>query len=66
MKIERKANHERCWTQGNKLRVAREVWGWERDNWMMGIKADTRSHEPWVLFAADESLNSTSETNLKN
>ena len=29
----------------------------------MGIKEGTEYNEHWVLYAADESLNSTSETN---
>ena len=34
-------------------------WG----NWGMGIKEGTWCNEHWVLYATDESLNSTSETN---
>ena len=33
-----------------------------KGNWVMGIKEGTRD-ECWVLYATDESLNSTSETN---
>ena len=36
-----------------------EGWG----NWVMGIKEGIGCHEHWVLYATDESLNSTSETN---
>ena len=31
--------------------------GW--DNWVMDIKEGTWSNENWVLYATDESLNST-------
>ena len=63
MKTERETNHKRLLTLGNKLRVAgREVgsgWG----NWVMGIKESTGWNEHWVLYATDESLNSTPKTN---
>jgi len=38
-----------------------EVGGW--GNWVMGIKEGTWCDEHWVLYATDESLNSTPETN---
>ena len=48
-------------TQGNKLRGAgEEVGGW--DNWVMGLKESMWCNEHWVLYAIDESLNSTFET----
>ena len=37
------------------------AWG----NWVMGIKEGTCWNEQWELYAAGESLNSTSETNNK-
>ena len=36
-------------------------WGWAR--WIMGIKEGT-CDEHWVFCVSDESLNSTSETNI--
>ena len=49
----------------NILSVAGRGWveGW--GNWVRGIKEGTRSNEHWVLYATDESLNSTSETKKK-
>ena len=35
--------------------------GWAK--WVMGIKEGTCLDEHWVLYARDESLNSTPETN---
>ena len=35
---------------------------WAR--WVMGIKEGTCYNEHWVLYVSDESLNSTSETNI--
>ena len=34
-------------------------WG----NWLMGINEGTQWDEHWVLYATDELLNPTSETN---
>ena len=45
----------------NKLRVAGgEVWVCAK--WVIGTK-NSSYDEHWVLYASDESLNSTSETN---
>ena len=38
-----------------------EVFGGQ-GNWVMGIKKGTQGNEDWVLYATDESLNSSSET----
>ena len=63
IKDKMEANHKRLLTIGNKLRVAggnvRGGWG----NWVMGIKESAWCNEHWVLYATDESLNSTCETN---
>lgn len=37
-KSERKTNHKRRLTLGNKLRVAGGIWVGEWGNWVMGIK----------------------------
>ena len=61
-KSERETNHKRLLIIRNKLRVAGEEWlGW--GNWVMGIKEGVWCYEHWVLYATDELLNSTSETN---
>ena len=61
-KSERETNHERLWTLGSKLRVrGREGGGW--GNFMMGIKEGTCCDENRVLYATNESLNTTSKTN---
>ena len=56
-------NHERLWTLENKLRASegREVEDWDRP--VMGIKEGTYCMEPWVLYANNESWNTTSKTN---
>ena len=55
---ERKTNHKRLLTIGNKQGCWKEVGGgWAR--WMMGT-----CDEPWVLYGSDESLNSTPGTNI--
>ena len=56
-------NHERLWTPGNNLRVleGRGVGGWASP--VMGIKEHTYCMEPWVLYANNESWNTTSKTN---
>ena len=63
MKIKREKHHKRLLTLRNKVRVAGEevagAWG----NRMMGMKEGTGWNEHWVLYATDESLNSTPETN---
>ena len=66
MKTGKETNFKRCWTLGNKLRVAGgEVGGWGRGDWVAGIKKGTWcNNEHWVLYATDESLNTTSETNI--
>ena len=52
-------NHERLWTQGNKLRVleGREGGGWASP--VMGIKEGTYCMEHWVLYANKEAWNTT-------
>ena len=50
-------------TLGNKMRVAGGEVGGGRSNWVMGIKKGIWCNEHWVLYATDESLNSTSVTN---
>ena len=47
-KLERKTNHERLLTLGNKgLQKERWVRGW--GNWMTGNKEGMGCDEPWVL-----------------
>ena len=60
---ERERNHERLRTLGNKLRISegRGLGGW--GSWVMGIKEGMCCDEHWVLYAANESLNTTSKTN---
>ena len=55
-------NHKRLWTLVNKLRASegRGMGEWERP--VMGIKEGTYCMMHWVLYAANESLNFTSET----
>ena len=55
-------NHERLWTLGNKQRASegRGVGDWDRP--VVGIKEDTYRIERWVLYANNESWNTTSET----
>lgn len=62
-KSERETNHEGLWTLGNKLKVSegRGLGGW--GSWMMGIKEGMCCDEHWVLYATDESSNTTSKTN---
>ena len=50
-------NHERLWTLGNELRPSdgREVG-------LMGIKEGTYCMVHWVLYANNESWNTTSKT----
>ena len=38
--------------------------GWERAEWVTGIKEGTCCDEHWALDVTDESLNSTPETNI--
>ena len=56
-------NHERLWTLRNKLRTSegRRVGDWDRP--VMGIKEGTYCMEHWVLYAKNESWNTTSKTN---
>ena len=62
-KSEREMNHERLRTPGNKLRVleGRGVGEWDRQ--VMGIKEGTYCMEHWVLYANNESCNTTLKTN---
>ena len=60
---ERETNHERLWTLRNKLRTSEERGVGEWDRLVMGIKEGTCCDEHWVLYAANESLNTTSKTN---
>ena len=55
-------NYERLWTLGNKLRASEgsRVGEWDRP--VMGIKEGTYCMEPWVLYANNESWNTTSKT----
>ena len=62
-KSERETDHERLWTRGNKLRVSEGRGGGEWGNSMMGIKEGACCDEHWVLYATNESLNTTSKTN---
>ena len=48
---------------GDKLRVARGEGLGGQGHWVMGTKEGTSWTERWVLYATDESLDSTSETN---
>ena len=52
-------NHERLQTLGNKLRVSegRRVGDWDRP--VMALKEDTYCMEHWVLYANNESWNTT-------
>ena len=56
-------NHERLWTLGNKLRASegRRVEDWDRP--VMDIKEGTYCREHGVLYANNESWNTTSKTN---
>ena len=55
-------NHERVWTLGNKLRASegRRMGDWDRP--VMGIKEGTYFMVHWVLYATNESWNTTSKT----
>ena len=52
------------WTPGNKLRVeeGRRVGEW--GSRVMGIKEGMGCDEHWVLYATNESLNTTSKTKM--
>ena len=63
MQIERETNHERFLATENNLRVAGGEVGGEMGNRVMGMKEGMWCNEHWVLYATDESLNYTSETN---
>ena len=54
-------NHERLWTLGNKLRASGGGgWGiW--DGLVMGIKEGMYCMEHWMLYANNESWNTTSK-----
>ena len=56
-------NHDRLWTLGNKLKASEErgVGDWHRP--VMSIKEGTYYTEHWVLYANNESWNTTSKTN---
>ena len=62
-KAERETNHKRLWNLGNKLRVTEGsgLGGW--GNRVIGIKEGTYCDEQWVLYATNESWNTTSRTN---
>ena len=62
-KSEMEMNHERLWTPGNKLRVSEGRGVGVGGNRVMGIKEGTCCDEHWVLYATNESLNTTSKTN---
>ena len=53
-------NHKRLWTLGNKLRVL-DSGGWASP--VKGIKEGTYGMEHWVLYANNDSWNTTSKTN---
>ena len=55
-------NHERLWTLGNKLRASEGRGMEEWDRLVMGIKEGTYYMEHWVLYANNESWNTTSKT----
>ena len=63
MRTKREANHKRLLIIGSRLRVAGGKGLGEWGNWVMDIKKSTQCSEHWVLYATDESLTSTSETN---
>ena len=54
--------HERLWTLRNKLRASegRRVRDWDR--LVMGINEGKYCMEHWVLYANNESWNTTSKT----
>ena len=56
-------NHERLWTLGNELRVleGRVAGDWARP--VLGIKEGTYCMKHWVLYAKNESWNTTSKVN---
>ena len=56
-------NHKRLWTLGNKLRVSegRGIGDWDKP--VMDIKEGTYCMKHWVLYANNESWNTTSKTN---
>lgn len=60
---ERKAYCKRLLSIKNKSSVAGGEVGEGWTKWVMAIKEDT-CDEKWVLYISDESLNSTSETNI--
>ena len=55
-------NHERLWTLRNKLRVSEGRGLGGRASPVTGIKEDTYCMEHWVLYAKNESWNTTSKT----
>ena len=55
--------HERLWTLRNKQSFRGEGVG-EWDRLVMGIKEGMYCLEHWVLYANNESWNSTSKTNV--
>ena len=59
-KQRREANHKRLLNTENKLKVD-EVVG-ERGKWVMGIEEGTCWDEYWMLYASDDSCNSTPKT----
>ena len=59
-KREKEANREKLLPTENKLKAAGGEAGRGWANWVMGTCCDER----WVLYASDESLNSTPEINF--
>ena len=59
LKTGRETNHKRPLSTENKLRVPGGEVGGGWGNWLMDIKEGPCCHEHWVLYATDESLNST-------
>ena len=62
-KLDAETNHERLWTLRNKPRILEEkgVGGWV--SLVVGIKEGTYCMEHWVLYANNESWNTTSKIN---
>ena len=58
----KETNHKRLLTIEKNKAAGGEV-GWGGVNWAMGIEEGTWCNEHWVLYATDESLNSTHEAN---
>ena len=52
-------NHESLWTLGNKLRASEGRGEGDWDRLVMGSKEGTYCMVHWVLYATNESLNST-------